>query len=341
LILKEVLKKMVNIKDVAEVAGVSIATVSRVLADKPHVRPKVREHVLAVVKELNYSPNRVARSLRAQKSNVIGLIVSDIQNPFFTLISRAVEDAAYEQGMSIFLCNTDENPDKEAIYLKLMRDERVSGIILSPTQKTTNDFLEITNSHLPVVVIDRRVPGVEIDSVQIDNVEAAYKLIDHLIGHGYQRIGALFGMGSTTGRERREGYIKALEDNGIKPSSELVFFVEAREAEGYSGTRELLKLSESPDAIFTSNGLLSAGAFRALRESSLKMPEEIAFATFDETPWSTLVDPPFTVIEQPTYEIGNTAVELLVKRIEDPTRSTRVVTLKSKLIVRQSCGCQK
>jgi LacI family fructose operon transcriptional repressor len=332
---------MVNIKDVAESAGVSIATVSRVLSDKPHVRTKVREHVLAVVKELNYRPNRVARSLRAQKSNVIGLIVSDIQNPFFTLISRAVEDAAYEQGMSIYLCNTDEDPAKEAIYLKLMRDERVSGIILSPTQKTSNNFLEVTNSHLPVVVIDRRVRGVEIDSVQIDNVDAAYKLVDHLIGHGYQRIGALFGMGSTTGRERREGYIRALEDNGIKPSSELAIFIEAREAEGYNATRELLKLSQPPDAIFTSNGLLSAGAFRALRESALKMPEEIAFATFDETPWSTLVDPPFTVIEQPTYEIGNTAVELLVNRIHDPSRSTRVVTLKSKLIVRQSCGCHK
>ena len=243
--------------------------------------------------------------------------------------------------MSICLCNTDEDPGKEANYLKLMRDERVSGIILSPTQKTSNDFLEVTNSHLPVVVIDRRVHGLEIDSVQIDNVESAYKLIDHLIGHGYQRIGAMFGTGSTTGRERHAGYIKALEENGLKPSSELVFFVEAREAEGYKATRELLKLSESPDAIFTSNGLLSAGAFKALRESSLKMPEEIAFATFDETPWSSLVDPPFTVIEQPTYEIGNTAVELLVKRIQDPTRSTREVTLKSKLIIRQSCGCQK
>lgn len=331
---------MVNIKDVAEMAGVSIATVSRVLADKPHVRPKVREHVLAVVKELNYSPNRVARSLRAQKSNVIGLIVSDIQNPFFTLISRSVEDAAYAQGMSIFLCNSDEDPAKEANYLKLMRDERVSGIILSPTQKTSSDFLKITNSHLPVVVIDRRVHGVEIDNVQIDNVESAYKIIEHLIGHGYQRIGALFGKGSTTGQERRAGYIKALEDNGIKPSSELFSYVKARDAEGYNYTRELLKLSKPPDAIFTSNGLLSAGAFRALRESSLKIPEEIAFATFDETPWSTLVDPPFTVIQQPTYEIGNTAVDLLVKRIEDPTRSTRVVTLKTKLIVRRSCGCQ-
>ncbi len=181
---------MVSIKDVAIAAGVSTATVSRVLADKPYVRGEVRDHVLAVVKELNYRPNRVARSLRAQKSNILGLIVSDIQNPFFTLISRAVEDAAYAQGMSIFLCNTDEDPGKEAMYLKLMRDERVSGIILSPTQKTSNNFIEITNSHLPVVVIDRRVHNVDIDSVLIDNVQSAYKIIDHLIGHGYQRIGA-------------------------------------------------------------------------------------------------------------------------------------------------------
>jgi LacI family fructose operon transcriptional repressor len=332
---------MVSIKDVAEAAGVSTATISRVLADKPHVRPEVRNHVLAVVQELNYRPNRVARSLRAQRSNIIGLIVSDIQNPFFTLISRAVEDTAYAQGMSIFLCNTDEDPAKEAMYLKLMRDERVSGIILSPTLKTTDNFIDITNSHLPVVVIDRRVRGVEIDTVLVDNVESAYKIVDHLIGHGHHRIGAIFGVGSTTGRERREGYLKALEDHGIRPSDELILFVEAREAEGYKATRELLKLSEVPDAIFTSNGLLSAGAFRALRESSLKMPEEIAFATFDETPWSTLVDPPLTVIEQPTYEIGRTAIELLVNRIQDPSRSPREVTLKGRLIIRQSCGCQK
>jgi LacI family fructose operon transcriptional repressor len=332
---------MVSIKDVAEIAGVSTATVSRVLGDKPYVRSEVRDHVLAVVEELNYSPNRVARSLRAQKSNIIGLIVSDIQNPFFTQISRAVEDAAYKQGMSTFLCNTDEDPGKEAMYLKLMRDERVSGIILSPTQKTSNNSIEITNSHLPVVVIDRRVRNVEIDSVLIDNVESAFKIIDHLILHGFQRIGALFGSGSATGQERHEGYLKALERHGLKSSNELAFFVEAREAEGYRATRELLKLSAPPDAIFTSNGLLSTGAFRALRESALKIPEEIAFATFDETPWSTLVDPPLTVIEQPTYDIGRTAVELLVKRIQDPTRSTREVTLKSKLVVRQSCGCQK
>jgi LacI family transcriptional regulator, fructose operon transcriptional repressor len=332
---------MVSIKDVAETAGVSTATVSRVLADKPHVRGEVRDHVLAVVEALNYRPNRVARSLRAQKSNIIGLIVSDIQNPFFTLISRAVEDAAYEQGMSIFLCNTDENPDKEAMYLKLMREEHVSGIIISPTQKTSNHFVEISRSQTPVVVIDRRVRNADIDSVLIDNVQSALMIIDHLIGHGFERIGALFGSGSTTGLERREGYLRALENHGLKPSSELVLSVKAKTSDGYAATRRLLALPVPPDAIFTSNGLLSAGALRALRESGLKMPEEIAFATFDETPWSTLVDPPLTVVEQPTYEIGRTAVDLLVKRIGDPSRSTREVILKSKLIVRQSCGCHQ
>lgn len=331
---------MVSIKDVAEVAGVSTATVSRVLAEKPHVRKEVRDRVLAVVEKLNYRPNRIARSLRAQKSNIIGLIVSDIQNPFFTLISRAVEDAAYEQGMSIFLCNSDENPSKEAMYLKLMRDERVSGIILSPTRQANNSLIEIANTPLPVVVIDRRVHYVEIDSVLIDNVEAADKIIDHLIGHGNKRIGAIFGIGTATGRERRKGYEKALDRHGIAPSDELALFVEPRETEGYRAARQLLALPQPPDALFTSNGLLSTGACRALRESGLKMPEEMAFATFDDTPWAGLMDPPLTVIEQPTYEIGRCAVKLLVNRIQDPTRPTREITLKSRLIVRRSCGCQ-
>jgi LacI family transcriptional regulator, fructose operon transcriptional repressor len=330
---------MVNIKDVAEAAGVSTATVSRVLADKPHVRTEVRDHVLEVIEELKFRPNRVARSLRAQKTNIIGLIVSDIQNPFFTLISRAVEDAAYGQGLSIFLCNADEDPEKEALYVKLMREERVSGVILSPTQKTSNNFTEIANFHLPIVVIDRCVQDVELDTVLIDNVKSAHKIISHLIGHGYKRIGAIFGSGSTTGEERYEGYLKALGDHGRTPSKELCFFVNAREEEGYRAAKELLKLSSPPDAVFAGNGLLSAGALRALRESALKIPQEIAFASFDETPWSTLVDPPITVIEQPTYDIGRTAVELLVKRIQDPTCSTRKITLNGKLIIRKSCGC--
>jgi LacI family fructose operon transcriptional repressor len=329
---------MVSIKDVADAAGVSTATVSRVLTDKPHVRPEIRERVLAVVEALNYRPNRVARSLRVQKSNIIGLIVSDIQNPFFTAVSRAVEDMAYKHRLSVFLCNTDENPEKERMYLDLMSDENVAGIILSPTRQSADDFSEIAKLDIPMVVIDRRVRDVDVDGVILDSVEAAHRIVSHLLADGHRRIGAMFGIGSTTGRERREGYLRALEEYGLKPLLELVSFVNAKEEEGYKMTKRLLSLPEPPDAIFTSNALLSAGAFRALRESGLAIPDEIAFASFDETTWTTLVEPSVTVIKQPTYEIGQTATELLLKRIEDPDRPTREVILKGELIVRRSCG---
>jgi len=293
---------MTSIKDVAEAAGVSTATVSRVLSNKPHVRPEIRERVLAVVDNLKYRPNRVARSLRVQKSNIIGLIVSDIQNPFFTAVSRAVEDLAYEHKLNVFLCNADENPQKEKMYLDLMRDENVAGVILSPTRQTADSFSEVTKLETPVVVIDRRVRDAEVDSVNIDNVEAAYRLVKHLLANGHHRIGALFGLGSTTGRERHEGYLLALKEHDIKPMPELVHYVNAWEEEGYQKAKELLALAKPPEAIFTSNALLSAGAFRALKESGLAIPNEIAFASFDETRWGTLVEPPVTVIEQPTYE---------------------------------------
>lgn len=329
---------MVSIKEVADAAGVSTATVSRVLADKPHIRPEIRERVLAVVESLNYRPNRVARSLRAQKSNTIGLIVADIQNRFFTSVSRAVEDMAYESGFNIFLCNTDENPAKEAMYFDLMRDENVAGVILAPTGQTADSFASAVKLDIPIVVIDRRVRGVEIDSVLIDNVEAAYKIVDHLLEDGYRRIGAMFGIGSITGRERREGFVQAFKDRGLKPPLELLSYADAREEEGYKATKQLLSLPERPEAIFASNGLMAVGAFRAIRESKLSIPDQIAFASFDKTTWSSLVEPAVTLIEQPTYEIGQTATELLLKRIEEPTRPTREIILKAKLVLGQSCG---
>lgn len=334
-------KIMVKIKDVADAAGVSTATVSRVLANKPHVRPEVKQRVMDVVQALDYRPNRVARSLRANVSSVIALIVSDIENPFFQQVSRAVEDAAHKQGYSVMLCNTDENPQKEKMYLQLLYDENVAGIILSPTRQTADDFTETARLKIPMVVIDRRVSNFDVDNILIDNVQAAQIIVTHLIEHGYKRIGAIFGVGSTTGRERRAGYLQALKERGIKISNELVKYANAREEDGFETVMKLLKLSPPPDAIFTSNSLLAAGALLALRESKVAIPQQIAFASFDETTWARLVDPAITVIKQPTYEIGRTSVELLLKRIEDPTRSNREVTLTSKLIIRQSCGCPK
>jgi LacI family fructose operon transcriptional repressor len=330
---------MTSIKDVALAAGVSTATVSRVLANKPYVRGEVRDRVMTVIKELNYSPNRVARNLRSRKSTIIGLIVSDIENPFFQQVSRAVEDAAYEQGYSVMLCNNDENPEKEMLSLHLLRDENVAGIILSPTRQTADNFSEKSDLNIPMVVIDRRVSNAEVDNILIDNEQAAHTLTTHLIEHGYRRIGAIFGMGSTTGRERREGFVRALKEHDFQPSTDLVKYANPREEDGFDTTMKMLQLSEPPDAILTSNSLLAAGALQALRESQMAIPEEIGLASFDDTTWAKLVVPALTVIEQPTYEIGRTAAELLIKRIKDPKRSHREVILKSKLIVRQSCGC--
>lgn len=330
---------MVKIKDVADAAGVSTATVSRVLANKPHVRTEVKKKVMAVVKELNYQPNRVAQSLRSNTSKIIALIVADIENPFFQSVSRAVDDAAQELGYNVMLCNTDEDPDKEKRCLDLLRVENVAGIILSPTREGVANFAETYSIDIPMVMIDRHVSDFEVDNVVIDNAKAAYTITSHLIEHGHERIAGIFGIGSTTGRDRREGFMQALQDHKIKPDPDLIKYTNAREGDGFKTAMKMLQTGERPHAIFASNSLLASGTLLAIRESQLTIPNDIAFASFDDTTWAKLVQPALTVIEQPTYEIGRTAAEMLIKRIQDPTRSNREVVLNTKLIVRQSCGC--
>ncbi len=331
---------MVKIIDVAQACGVSTATVSRVLANKKHVRPEVREKVLKVAKEMDYRPNRVASSLRSNQSKIIALIISDIENPFFQKVSRAVEDTASKMGYSVMLCNNDEDPDKERNYLNLMRDENVAGIILSPTPESIHQLKGISDLNIPIVIIDRRIKNPAFDNVVIDNVQACHTIVTHLIEHGHQRIAGIFGSDTTTGSERKEGFIKALKDKQIKPRIDLIKSTQPREDAGYKAALTLLDNSPIPDAIFASNSLLAAGALRALRYKNISIPDKMAFASFDETTWSRLIIPALTVIEQPTYEIGFTATELLINRIKDPTRYTREVVLQTKLIIRQSCGCK-
>ncbi len=324
---------MASIKDVAKTAGVSTATVSRVLANHSRIKEETRQRVREAVEQLNYRPNLIARSLRVQKSARIGLVVSDIRNPFFTAIGRAVEDSAYEQGYSILMCNTDENPEKEELYLNLLHDENVAGIIYSPTQKFSTK-LSTFNSNIPFVIIDRAVNMKQADMVLLDNVAAGYELTKHLIENGYRKVAGLFGNASTTAPERNQGFRKALSEYQLKPAGE--YFIPPRIKQGYEITVGLLSQSHRPDAIFTSNSLLTAGAFQAIRGSHLKVPNDVALVGFDETTWGELVDPPITLIAQPTEEIGRTATELLFQRIEEPTRSPKTVILQGTLIARGS-----
>lgn len=326
---------MASIKDVAEAAGVSTATVSRVLSNGANVRPELRARVQAAVDRLGYRPNLVARSLRAQHTSTLGLIVSDIRNPFFTSISRAVEDTAYEQGYSILLCNTDEDPDREAIYLNLMRDANVAGIIVSPTRQaaTQRGSLPV---NIPIVVVDRAIAGADVDAVLLDNVDSAARLATHLIENGYRHIGGIFGERSTTGRERREGLERALRAHGLAPRAGQMKYVAPKVEGGYAAALELLSSSQPPEALFTSNSLIAEGAVRAIRELGLTIPDQVALVTFDDTTWASLVQPAITLIAQPTYEIGQTAAELLLQRIANPQRPARQVTLKGQLLARGS-----
>ena len=326
---------MPSIKDVAQAAGVSTATVSRVLANKSRVHAETRKRVSEAIERLNYRPNLIARSLRAQKTAKIGLVVSDIRNPFFTAICRAVEDAAYEQGYSVLLCNTDENPEKEELYLNLLHDENVAGIIFSPTKKF-GASLKSYKSTIPFVAIDRYVENKDMDMVLLDNVAAAYELTLHLIKNGYRSFAGLFGNASTTAPERRRGFQMALGDNHLSPVAESI--VEPRIKQGYEVTMSWLAQNQKPDAIFTSNSLLTAGVFQAIRDSKLNVPNDVALVGFDETTWGALVDPPITIIAQPTEEIGRTAIELLFQRITEPGRSQKTVILKGKLLQRGSSG---
>jgi LacI family fructose operon transcriptional repressor len=324
---------MATIKDVAEAAGVSTATVSRVLSNKPYVRSEIRDRVLTAVTDLDYQMNMAARNLRSNQSSTIGLIVSDIRNPYFTGVSRAVEDSAYQAGLHLFLCNTDEQVDKESIYLGVMAAENVSGVIFSPTAHSAT-HLNTLNLDRPVVIIDRVAQGDTVDMVLIDNVKAGYQLTEHLIQNGYRRLGGIFSKKNITGQQRYEGFEAALQAHGLEAA--YVCYVDAKGESGFEATMEMTESPDTVDAIVTTNSLLTAGAFRALRERGLRIPQDVALAGFDDTDWTTLVQPSITVIAQPTYDIGKTATELLLQRIAEPERPARKVILQGQLVVRDS-----
>jgi DNA-binding LacI/PurR family transcriptional regulator len=326
-------------KDVAKRARVSIATVSRVVNKQVGVSPEVRDRVLRAIEALGYQPSRTAQRLRAKRGHVIGLIISDIQNPFFTAVARGIEDVAYQHGYSLILCNTDEDSEKERLYLDVMRAEAVAGVILATTVEENPGVRQLIEGGIPVVAIDRQLNDPDIDSVLVDSVQGTVDLMSHLIELGHQRIGFIGGpVTITTMRERRDGYLLAHQKHGLTVSPELMRFGDPKQASGYACAQELLQLQPPPTAIFASNNMITLGALRAIQERGLRIPEDISIVCFSDVPWSTLLHPPLTVIAQPDYELGQRAAELLLERFKQPDNPTCHVPLKLHLIVRASTG---
>jgi LacI family transcriptional regulator/LacI family repressor for deo operon, udp, cdd, tsx, nupC, and nupG len=333
-----------RLEDVARVAGVSASTVSRVITRPEMVSAATRDRVNEAIAELGYRPSRVARRLRVEtgRSSLIGLVIPDIQNPFFADLVRGVEDAAREQGYAVFLGNSDEDVEKEARYLEIMRAESVDGVILPPASRSVAPIRGLLDEGIPVVCVDRRLDRPIVDTVVIDNERGARDAVAHLLRLGHRRIGFIQGLPVlSTSEERLAGYRQALAGAGIEPDPALVREGDSRQGGGRRFIAELLRESDPPSAVVVGNSLMTLGALEGIRRLGLRIPDDIALIGYDDMPWALAMDPPLTVVRQPAQEIGRRAMDTLLARFADPDREPGLVMLQSELVVRGSCGGQR
>jgi LacI family transcriptional regulator len=326
-----------TIRDVAAAAGVSPATVSRVLNLKEDVADDLRRRVLAAVSDLGYRRNGPARSLRTRAAMVIGLIISDINNPFFTAVVRGVEDVAQIAGYSVVLANADEDVAKELRYLEVAAAEQMAGVLLTPASSQLTRIDVLLERNIPVVTIDRRLAGSPVDSVTVNNRQAAREAAEHLISQGCERVGFVAGpVTITTGASRLAGYRAALRAAGRAYDPALVAHADFRTEGGYAATRQLIHGRQPPDGLLISNNLMTVGGMQAIAEAGLSVPDDIAVVGFDDANWATALRPPLTVVTQPTYDIGRIAAEFLLRRINGENFPPKRVVLHTNLVERGS-----
>jgi LacI family transcriptional regulator len=328
---------MATIREVAESAGVSYATVSHVINNTRLVSQETRERVLAAMDALNYRPNALARSLRQGKTNTIGLVLPDSANPFFAEISRSIEDEAFKKGYSVFLCNTELDTERELFYVDVLSKKQVDGIIFVAAGDQTDSLDFLVRRNMPVVMIDRNVPNVEIDAVLTDNQLGGYLATRHLLELGHKRIACIAGPSSITpSSERIIGYRKALEEAGLAYDEGLIIRGDYHAQSGMEITHTILKMNPRPTAIFALNDLMALGALRAAAEAGCSVPRDLAVVGYDDLELAQFTNPPLTTISQPKKEIGAQAIQLLVDRISRKTNSPSRLVLAPELIVRRS-----
>lgn len=341
-------KAAVTIHDVARAAGVSTATAARALGGYGHVSARSKESVQQAAEELGYRPNELARSMITGRTNSLGLVVADIENPFFAAITRAVSDAARARGYEVLLANSDESVDSEQRATHLFLDKRVDGLIVAPASTTEVAHLRAARtSGVPLVTIDRRVTGLAVDSVTVHNRIAARSAVNRFIDEGHTRIGYLRGTGATeaaaqerqisTGDERFLGYREALRAAGLDDSGYVRTGGLGR-ADAAKEALALFDLAEPPTAILTPDSVLALGVLQAARQRGIAIPDQLSVVSFDDTEWAEVVTPPLSVISQPVHEMGQRAVDLLLDRIDGATGRDRHVRLRARLIDRESVG---
>ncbi len=329
----------ISIREVARAAQVSPATVSRVLNGSTKVRADYRRRVLDAVDQMDYRPNRLARNLRRQKAEMIGVVVSDIENPHFSEAVRVIEDAAFRAGYRVLLCNTDETPEKQRVYLEMLADERVLAAIISPADRDGAGVSALLDIGIPVVCFDREIDDPRADAVVCDNVEGLRRATEHLIWLGHKRIAYLGGrLDVETGAERLEGYTTTMRAAHLVPFPlNGGFRADAAER----AVDRLLATSPPPTALVVANNLMTLGALRAIRRARVEVPSQLALVAVDDPPWAELIDPPLTTVAQPVRALADAAMALALERVEGHRTEARRLVLPLELRIRRSCGLEQ
>ncbi|MFC0392846.1 LacI family DNA-binding transcriptional regulator [Paenibacillus mendelii] len=318
-----------TIKKVAAEADVSTATVSRVINDSGYVSPEVRERVFHAIAKLNYQPSAIARSLKQDKTFMIGIIVPDISNPYFMGISRGIEDIVGQDGFQLMFCSSDENSDKESRLLQLLYEKRVDAIVLATSGGNGETIHKLANSGQPIVLIDRKLEGQwdarPLDLVAEDNAQGAYLLTKQLLEDGHTRIGVVNGPArASTGRERYDGVRKAMKEHGLDRDP-LLYNGDFSTEGGIRAVGQFLKEKSPPSAIISLNNKMSLGVLLELVNRGLRIPDDVAVASFGEVEAGNLLKHPgLYYIDQNPYDMGKKAGEILLKRIRKEEQACMV-----------------
>ncbi|MBS4224180.1 LacI family DNA-binding transcriptional regulator [Bacillus sp. FJAT-49682] len=331
---------MTTMKDISKRAKVSIATVSAVVNQSSFVSPELTNRVNKAIEELNYRPNAIARSLKKKSTNTVGVILSDILNPYYPAIVKGMDDVAIKNNFSVILCNTSNDQSRFLSYLDLMEEKRVDGLILANISDP-EDLLEIEKRKLNFVLVNRRPPGYNTSYVGINNELALETAVDHFATLGYERIAYIGGNSElSTSKERLNGFVKGMRKNGLQISNSLKFEGEYTQDSGYASAIKMLKeVKVLPDAICASSDLIAFGVIKALREHGMRVPEDIAVMGNDNNYFSEEFLVPLSTINHPTYEMGKLGMEMLLQGIsEGANHNPKQIILTPSLVVRESCN---
>jgi DNA-binding LacI/PurR family transcriptional regulator len=328
-----------TIIDIAKKLGISASTVSRALSNHPDIRKDTKDQVNKIAKELNYTPNPIARSLKNSTTKTIGVQVPEIKHDFFSSAISGIEDAAYKAGYTILVSQSNENNEREIMNTRMLIQHRVAGILVSISQTTQNcnHFKEVLTRNIPLVFFDRVSEEINASKVIIDDYKIAFEAVSYLITKGYKRI-AHFGGPKQLNicSKRHDGYMDALKKAGLPIISGFVRVGGLHELDGYEMMDAVMNGSNLPDAIFAVNDPVAIGAFQRIGESSLRIPQDIALMGFSNNKITSLVNPPISTVNQPSYEMGMKAAEMLIEQIEGKDKTIRTVILEASLIKRGS-----